>query len=79
MVKKAIENIKASGSKYLASTSFVKHINNTDTTVGAWRPLNLTKPPFNLPAPFFTINENCTEGNGKFNDKSMCIWNISEL
>lgn len=52
---------------------------NSDTTIGSWRPLNLTKPPFNLPTPCFTINENCTEDNGKYKDKSMCVWKISEL
>jgi hypothetical protein len=79
MVKTAIENIKKSGSKYLMSTSFVKLGANSDTTIGGWRPLNLTKPPFNLPAPCFTINEKCTEDNGKYKDKSMCVWKISEL
>jgi glycosyltransferase involved in cell wall biosynthesis len=79
MIKNAIENIKLSGSKYLMTTSFVRQVNNTDTTIGRWRSINLTKSPFNLPAPFLTINENCTENNGKYKDKSMCVWKISEI
>lgn len=76
MVKKAIENIKNSGSKYLLSTSFIKCKTNVDTNVGAWRPINLIKEPFNLGEPLLIINENCTESNGKYNDKSMCLWKL---
>lgn len=75
----AIENIKSSGSKYLLTTTFTNHHMNFDIVTGDWRPLNLQDKPFNFAAPFRIINENCTELNGEFKDKSMALWEISKL
>lgn len=74
-IKKALQNIKKSGSKYLLTTSFPKH-NNTDISMGNWRPIDLQKPPFDLGKPIFTLNENCTEDGGIYNDKSVCLWKL---
>ena len=41
---------------------------------GDWRPLNLERPPFNLPAPALLLNEGCTEGGDTFADKSLGLW-----
>jgi hypothetical protein len=35
--------------------------------------------PFNLPQPGFILNENCTEESGKFSDKSLALYKVSEL
>lgn len=76
---KSIENIKKSGSKYLFTTTYPNHNLNLDIITGDWRRLNLTQPPFNFPEPLLIINENCTESNGRYADKSMVLWDISKL
>jgi len=76
---KALENIRSSGSKYLLATTFPKHRVNYNITTGEWRTINLQEKPFNFPPPIFVINENCTENNGRYNDKSMALWKIDEI
>jgi SAM-dependent methyltransferase len=75
----AIKNIKSSGSKYLLTTTFTNLSLNSDILTGEWRPLNLLCAPFNLSNPLLVINENCTEGNGEYSDKSMALWEIESL
>ncbi|MBK7391183.1 MAG: class I SAM-dependent methyltransferase [Bacteroidetes bacterium] len=75
----AITIIKSSGSKYLLTTTFTNHHMNFDIVTGDWRPLNLQDKPFNFAPPLMIINENCTECNGEFKDKSMALWEISKL
>ena len=75
----AIKNIKSSGAKYLLTTTFTNYNMNHDIVTGDWRPLNLQKKPFNFSSPILVINENCTEDNGKYKDKSMALWDISKL
>lgn len=77
-IKKAIKNIKNSKSKYLLTTSFSQH-DNTDTHLGGWRPLNLTRGPFNFPEPILIINEGCTENDYEYLDKSMYLWEIKNI
>lgn len=76
---KAIENIRSSGGKYLLATTFPEHRVNYNITTGEWRTINLEEKPFNFHPPIFIINENCTEDNGKYNDKSMALWKIDEI
>jgi len=74
----AIKNIKRSNSKYLLTTSFPNH-KNTDIRTGLWRPIDLNKTPFNFPEPVFILKEGCTENNGAYNDKSMCLYEINKI
>jgi hypothetical protein len=76
---KAIANLKNSGSKYLLTTSFPSRDKNQNIEIGGWRTLNFEKAPFNFPLPTLTINEHCTEGNGKYTDKSMMLWDLEKL
>jgi len=76
---KALENIRSSGCKYLMTTTFTKHRVNYNITTGEWRTINLQEKPFNFQPPIFIINENCTEYNGKYNDKSMALWEINKI
>ena len=78
-IYKALKNIKESGSKYLMTTTFPEEENNSDIITGGWRPLNFIKEPFSFPEPILLINENCTEMNGAFKDKSLGIWEIDKL
>jgi hypothetical protein len=77
-VFKALNNIQASNSKYLISTSFTKWDFNIDIDNGGWRCINLMIPPFNL-KPIYLINENCIEGYPHYNDKCMIMFDLNNL
>lgn len=79
----AIRNIKKSNSKYLITTTFTgnrayKNLPLVSRRI-AWRPINLQLKPFHFPEPDFILNENCTEGDGLFSDKSLGIWEVKKL
>ncbi len=76
---KALNNIKSSNCTYLLATTFTNRTLNFDTVNGHWRTLNLEIAPFNFPKPLQLINENCTEKNGKYKDKSLALWKITDL
>lgn len=78
-VQTALRRIANSSCQFLLTTSFVEHGTNIDIHTGDWRPLNLEQPPFNLPKPLAVFNEKCTENNGKYADKSLVLWKISDL
>jgi len=75
----AIKNIKESGCKYLLATTFTNYHSNYDIQTGDWRRLNLLENPFSFPKPIIVINENCSEVNGEYNDKSLALWEISKI
>ncbi len=75
----ALKNIKSSGCKYLLTTTFPEHHQNVDIITGQWRTLDLTAAPFNFPKPVYLINENCTEMDNAFTDKSLGLWLIKDL
>ncbi len=75
----AVQNIKSSECKYLLTTSFTNHNRNYDICTGDWRTLNLQLQPFNFPEPIKIINEQCTEGNGEYKDKSLALYLIENI
>lgn len=75
----AIENICKSKSKYILTTTFTEVKNNIDIVTGEWRTINLMEKPFNFPTPILLINENCSEQNGIYSDKSMGLWKIEDI
>jgi hypothetical protein len=77
-VLKAIKNIKASGSKYLLTTSFTKWNYNSNIEDGGWRCINLLIDPFKL-KPQYLINEDCKEGYPYYNDKCMILFDLENL
>lgn len=78
-IKKALKNIKRSGSRYLLTTTFPNTNENIDLGNLIWRPLNFEKPPFNFSPPIQMINEGCSEDGGKYKDKSLGLWLIQHL
>lgn len=78
-IENAMRNLKKSNIRYVLTTHFPRTRRNYDITVGNWRPLNLTKPPFNFPPPISIIIEGCTESYGQYTDKSLGLWEISSL
>jgi ubiquinone/menaquinone biosynthesis C-methylase UbiE len=75
---KAIQNFERSKSTLLLTTTFVNR-DNEDIRTGSWRPLNLQRRPFSFPKPLQLHNENCTEANGDFADKSLALWRIKDI
>jgi hypothetical protein len=70
----AVANFRASGARYLLTTTFPGTERNEDIPTGGWRPLNLSMKPFDLGSPLKVINEGCTEGEGGYADKSLGLW-----
>ena len=78
-IRLAFENLRRSGSTWLLTTTFLDHHENTDIDSGDWRILNLTRPPFNLPAPARVLVEGCLESDGAYADKALGLWRIADL
>ena len=75
----ALNNIKETNSKFLITTNFFAREKNQNISTGGWRTINLCKYPFNFPEPILTINENCTEADNQFIDKSLSLWELDKL
>jgi hypothetical protein len=78
-IQAALENVAASDASYLLTTTFLDHEENRDISTGDWRPLNLCKPPFNLPAPLEVLSEACSQHNGRYRDKSLGLWRVADV
>jgi hypothetical protein len=74
-----LKNILASDSTWLLTTTHTARDTNADIITGRWRGLNLCRPPFDFPEPHRLINEQCSEENKAFQDKSLGLWKIEEL
>ena len=74
-VKKALANIKKSGSTYLLATTNIGSANvEIDSSIlTRYRPVDLQKPPFNLPEPIDTILEY------DFNKEYLGLWKVDQL
>ena len=71
------KNINNFQFKYLLTTTFTdinRENKNLVVNEGFWTPFNLQNKPFNLPKPKQIINEQCSEGDGAFTDKSLGLW-----
>jgi predicted AAA+ superfamily ATPase len=60
----ALKNFRASGAKYLLTTTSPGIDVNVDIETGSWRYLNLQTPPFNFPEPLQLIEESRTDSGG---------------
>ena len=78
-IRAALRNIARSDCQWLLTTTFPECDRNDDIVTGDWRPLNLERPPFNLPPPDRMINERCTEGGNTFADKSLGLWRLDSV
>ena len=76
---KTIANFKRSGSKYLLTTSFVDRKSNQAIETGEWQPLNLLEEPFFFPKPIAILNEQCSEDQSRWRDKSLLLWKLKDL
>ena len=74
-----LDNIRASGSRYLLTTTFTGDRTNSDISTGGWRPLALESPPFRWPPPLQIIQEGCHEKGGAYADKALALWRIEDI
>jgi SAM-dependent methyltransferase len=76
-----LANFKRSGSRYLITTTFTARSKNNDLAGknSFWRALNMQAAPFFFPPPLALINEGCTEERGKYEDKCLGLWLLSEI
>jgi hypothetical protein len=75
----ALHNVLNSGSTYLLATTFTRRTENQNIVTGHWRRLNLQVAPFLFPPPLAILNEQCTEGGGENDDKSLGLWRIADI
>ena len=74
---RALVNIRNSGAQYLLVTTFLEPRPNEDRPTGLyWRPLNMTLPPYKLPAPIEVIRE---PAPAPFEDKSLGLWRLADI
>lgn len=78
-IHRALANLTHSAIPYVLTTTFPATAVNDDITTGDWQPLNLEALPFGFPPPLQLINEGCTEGEGRFADKSLGLWRVADL
>lgn len=76
---RVVRNFVDSGAQWLLCTTFTDVCLNLDITTGDWRPLNLEREPFSLPQPTEILNENCSEADGRFQDKCLGLWPLAEV
>ena len=77
-ISRAIKNFKASGSRYLLTTTFPGTDHNIDIVSGRWRPLNLMLPPFNFSQPIRSIGEFLRQKDEK-HTKSLGLWKLNDI
>lgn len=76
-ILKALSNIRSSGAQYLLTTTFPSRLTNDDVSLGFWCPINLERPPFNLPPSLALLCEDNVEQG--FADKSIGVWRIADI
>ena len=62
-VKRAIDNFKQSGSRYLLVTTFTRLPENRDIVNGLWRPVNLELAPYRFPKALQTLADGAVAGS----------------
>jgi SAM-dependent methyltransferase len=78
-IGRVIRVLRASGVRYLITTTFLEHAANTDVIDGDWRPLNLERAPFHFPRALAVLVEGCEEEGGAYADKALGAWEIAAL
>lgn len=78
-IARVTARFRESGAQFLLVTTFPEWEHNRDCEDGDWRALNMTRAPFDWPAPRKLIDERCEEGDGGWRDKSLGLWRLDEL
>jgi len=75
----AIANMKRTRARWLLTTSFIDRRTNEAIELGAWRPLNLEAPPFDLPPPLRMFPDIPLVDREQFLDKRLALWELPTL
>lgn len=78
-IRAALANIRASGSDWLLTSCFLDTATNAEIATGQWRPIDLTRLPFDLPQPDRWVSEGGLSVKGQWPDKVLGLWRVSEL
>jgi hypothetical protein len=78
-IRRAVANLKKSGSAWLLTTHFLECGENVEIETGDWRMLNFQLAPFGWKAPERVLVEGCEEAGGGYGDKTLGLWRIDEL
>lgn len=78
-IDRVVSVVRASGARYLITTTFLEATTNADIVDGDWRLLNLERAPFGFPPPVAVLLEGCEEEGGAFADKALAAWAVSDL
>ena len=76
---RTLDNFRLSGATFLLTTSFNTRPENESILTGQWWPLNLQRSPFCFPEPIDCIDEECSEGEGGYTDKTLSLWRLADL
>jgi len=74
---KALAAFRCSGSQFLLATTFTNRTGNDDIPTGYWRPLNLERAPYSLPAPLWVLSDGCPLPD--YADKALGLWRIEQI
>jgi len=75
-----LHQVAKSQATYFLTTHFnAPGMSNKDIATGCWRPINLEKTPFNLPAPLLAFSEHCPEKAPFASSKTMALWTVESL
>jgi hypothetical protein len=77
-IRATLANFRASGARYLLTTTFDGRENH-DITNGRWRALNLRAAPYNFPEPLAEISEDSGQADADYRDKQLALWRIADL
>jgi SAM-dependent methyltransferase len=75
----AVSNLKRTRARWLLTTTFVERRTNKAIELGAWRPLNLERPPFDLPTPLCAFDDIPFADREQFLDKRLALWELATL
>ncbi|HEX4961538.1 MAG TPA: class I SAM-dependent methyltransferase [Thermoanaerobaculia bacterium] len=78
-IRRAFDNFRASGARYLLTTTYAGVAANHDILSGQWRPIDLELPPFGLPRPLHLIREKEYVEDGRRFCRSLGIWEVAAL
>ncbi|MCW2945250.1 MAG: hypothetical protein JWR24_1967 [Actinoallomurus sp.] len=72
----ALDNFARSGAEYLLTTSYIATEENIDILNGWWRPVNLNRPPFDLPPALLQLPD--SDSDDLYPDKVLALWRIAD-
>ncbi len=75
-----LRNFKNTGSTYLLTTTYTTPETNSEVAMGSWFPINLQRPPFDLPPPIRLIDEGNEAAFGpEYAGKCLGLWKLADI